>query len=178
MTWSQKLDNIHACFQLLNSQGVRTTGISPEGECVCVSNFTSFDAIVSVTITITELWFFRYYRRQTTKYPKTISMFGDTFWGALNNLLRPQLHDTEFASEWHQFRPFSRLLCSWNFLNFQFSFDSVILSQFNPINQLWNSKIWSRSDSNPVSCNWSFMCLHVAWDNELVILSLDFFIRW
>ena len=34
VTWSQKLDNIHACFQLLNSQGIRTTGISPEGKCI------------------------------------------------------------------------------------------------------------------------------------------------
>jgi hypothetical protein len=160
VTWSQKLDNIHACFQLLNSQGVRTTGISPEGKCVCVLNFTIFDAIMSVIMTITELWFFRRYRGQTTKYPTTISMFGDTFWGALNKLLRPQLHDTEFASQWHQFRPFSRLLCSWNFLNFQF-FNSVILyyHSLSAINQLWNSKIWSRSDSNPVSCNWSFICV-------------------
>lgn len=31
VTWSQKLDNIHACFQFLNSEGVRTTGISAEG---------------------------------------------------------------------------------------------------------------------------------------------------
>ncbi|XP_028409577.1 uncharacterized protein LOC114532308 [Dendronephthya gigantea] len=29
-TWSQKLDNIHACFQFLNSLGLRTNGISPE----------------------------------------------------------------------------------------------------------------------------------------------------
>ncbi|CAB3984926.1 Neuron navigator 3, partial [Paramuricea clavata] len=30
VTWTQKLDNIHACFQFLTSEGIRTTGISPE----------------------------------------------------------------------------------------------------------------------------------------------------
>ena len=46
----------------------------------------------------------------------------------LFNNLRPQLHDTGFVSERHQFKVFSSLVCSYKFLYLKFLFKYVILS--------------------------------------------------
>ena len=45
-------------------------------------------------------------------------------------LLRPQLHDTGFALERHQFKVFSSLVCYYNFLYMKFLFNYIILSYF------------------------------------------------
>jgi hypothetical protein len=42
--------------------------------------------------------------------------------------LRPQLNDTGFVSERHQFKVFSSLVCYYNFSYMKFSFNYVILS--------------------------------------------------
>ncbi len=41
---------------------------------------------------------------------------------------RPQLHDTGFVSERHQFKVFSSLVCYYNFLYMKFLFNYIILS--------------------------------------------------
>jgi hypothetical protein len=41
--------------------------------------------------------------------------------------LRPQLHDTGFVSERHQFKVFSSLVCSYNFLYLKLLFNYVII---------------------------------------------------
>ncbi len=43
---------------------------------------------------------------------------------------RPQLHDTGFVSERHQFKVFSSLVCYYNFLYMKFLFNYIILSYF------------------------------------------------
>ena len=47
-----------------------------------------------------------------------------------NVRLRPQLHDTGFVSERHQFKVFSSLVCYYNFSYMKFLFNYVILSEF------------------------------------------------
>ncbi len=46
------------------------------------------------------------------------------------NTCRPQLQDTGFVSERHQFKVFSSLVCYYNFLYMKFLFNYIMLSYF------------------------------------------------
>ena len=60
-----------------------------------------------------------------------VQVFGDKIVWKKPGLIghyRPQLHDTGFVSERHQFKVFSSLVCYYNFLYMKFLFNYTILS--------------------------------------------------
>ena len=61
-------------------------------------------------------------------YARSLKMLRSDFW--LDPPLRPQLHDTGFVSERHQFKVFSSHVCYYNFSYMKFLFNYVILSEF------------------------------------------------